>query len=231
MLRLPKARVNAKDLDPYFVARHGPRLARAGEYILLDIFTDAEDGESTYNHKTSRISLAELAPLHAELMRGDLSPAYLAWLIAVGGHEVEDDAMEPPVPAGLTELTAAQHAMIEFLRIDVDLVGAAAETSGTASKEDAAFRRWLATLSAKKKDVWLKRAANEPELALGGELRRAFQVTVKRATTVARRTAGELRTLAKARRAAAQRSRTARVNKANAASGSQRRAKSGSRRG
>ena len=53
-------------------------------------------------------------------MCGDLRCAYLAWLLAVQEDDVDDDAMEPPVPAGLATLTTAQAAMVEFLRIDLD---------------------------------------------------------------------------------------------------------------
>jgi hypothetical protein len=43
--------------------------------------------------------------------------------------DVADDDAEPPVPPGLSALTAAQAAMVDFFRIDEDLVGAAAEAS------------------------------------------------------------------------------------------------------
>src|SRR5436305_1491537 len=131
-----------------------------GALVLLDLGSDTEEPASDEQHG----SLAALSPLRAELMRGDLRPAYLAWLLAVEGDHVDEDAAEPPVPAGLTELTGAQEAMVEFLRIDIDLIAAAAGRSAAVTDDGAAFRRWLAARSDKEKNAWLRRAADEPDL-------------------------------------------------------------------
>ena len=214
MLRLPKARVDLKALKPYFDGGHAARLTSVGDHVLLDLGSDTEEPE--YDEQ-SQGSLAALSPLRAELMRGDLRPAYLAWLLAVNADHLDDDAEEPPVPAGLGELTAAQEAMVDFLRIDVDLVAAAAGSSAAVTEEGAPFRRWLAALSAKEKDAWLKRAADEPDLALGGELLRAFRTTPKTERSGARRTVGELRALAETQRAEREQAEAARAKKARAA--------------
>lgn len=198
MLRIPKARVDLKALEPYFVARHAARLTSTGEYVLLDLCSDTEEPE--YDEQ-SQGSLAALSPLRAEVMRGDLRPAYLAWLLAVAADDLDDDAEEPPVPAGLAELSAAQEAMVEFLRIDVDLVSAATSASAAVAKDEAPFHRWLAALPTKEKDAWLRRAADDPDLALGGELLRAFRATIRAERPGMRRTVGELRPLAEAQRA------------------------------
>jgi hypothetical protein len=198
MLRMPKARVDLKALEPYFVDRHAARLTSTGEHVLLDLGSDTEEPE--YDEQ-SQGSLATLSPLRAELMRGDLRPAYLAWLLAVAADDLDDDAEEPPVPAGLSELTSAQEAMVEFLRIDVDLVSAAASASAAVATDEAPFRRWLAALPAKEKDAWLRRAADDPDLALGGELLRAFRATTRAVRPGMLRTVGELRALAEAERA------------------------------
>ena len=47
--------------------------------------------------------LPEIAPIRESLIGGDLRPLYLAWLAC--GYE--DEATEPPVPAGLATLTPA----------------------------------------------------------------------------------------------------------------------------
>ena len=46
----------------------------------------------------------------------------------MSGGEDEDE-LEPPVPAGLGSLTAAQRALADFLRLDPDLLQVAAESS------------------------------------------------------------------------------------------------------
>jgi hypothetical protein len=214
MLRIPKARVDLRALKPYFVGGHAARLASVGDHVLLDLGSDTEEPE--YDEQ-SQGSLAALSPLRAELMRGDLRPAYLAWLLAICADDLDDAGEEPPVPAGLGELTAAQEAMVEFLRIDVDLVAAAASKSAVATEDGVPFRRWLAALSVKEKDAWLKRAADEPDLALGGELLRAFRVTTKAERAGARRTVGELRVLAEAQRGEREKADAARAKKAKAA--------------
>jgi len=219
MLRLAKARVDAKALKRYFGVGNAARLTTIGEHVLLDLGSDTEEPESDEYGG----SLAALAPLRAELMRGDLRPAYLAWLLAIEGDQVDDDVEEPPVPARLARLTRAQEAMVEFLRIDVDLVAAAAGGSAAVSDDGAAFRRWLAARSDKEKKAWLRRAGDEPDLALGGELLRAFRATAKRERPGARRTVGELRALAATRREAREDAAAARATKAKATADAARR--------
>jgi len=97
-----------------------------------------------------------------------MRPAYLAWLLAVHTEGVSDDAIEPPVPAGLAKLTAAQEAMVEFLRIDIDLIAAAARGSAAPTDEAAPFHRWLMGLSTRDFDV--SRFRRLPELAIARHL-------------------------------------------------------------
>ncbi len=220
MLRLPKGRVDVKAVKPYFAGGRAARFISKGEHVVLDLTSDTEEPE--YDEQ-SQGALAALAPVRAELMQGDLRPAYLAWLLAVHAEDVGDDAVEPPVPAGLAELTAAQAAMVEFLRIDVDLVAAAASGSAARANEAEPFRRWLRGLSARDKDAWLNRAAEDPGLALGGELLRAFRTTVKGKRAKSRRTVGEIRAYAGEQRAEREKIETARSKKAMAAAEAARR--------
>lgn len=220
MLRLPKARVDVPALKPYFAGRHAARLRLAGEHVVLDLTSDAEEPED--DEEISQGSLAALTPLRAELMRGDLRPAYLAWLLAVQADDVDEDATEPPVPADLATLTAAQDAMADFLRIDVDLLAAAASGSTTSAGGDDRFRAWVARLSQEEKDRWLLRAAEDPELALGGELLRAFRATARPGKAVKGRTVADLHALVEAQRAEREQAETARAQKAREAAARQR---------
>lgn len=214
ILRLPKGRVDVKAVKPYFAGGHAARFISKGQHVVLDLTSDAEEPE--YDER-SQGALAALSPVRAELMQGDLRPAYLAWLLAVHAEDVGDDAVEPPVPAGLAELTAAQEAMVEFLRIDVDLVAAAASGSAVPTNEAEPFRRWLMGLSARDKDAWLNRAAEAPGLALGGELLRAFRTTVKGKRADNRRTVAEIRACAGTQRAKREKMEAVRSKKATAA--------------
>ncbi|HWL86024.1 MAG TPA: hypothetical protein VNO21_09500 [Polyangiaceae bacterium] len=124
MLRVPLARVDHDALRPYFVGRSA-RASVASGHLILDLSSEDEDRDSYY--QASRGSLAGLVPLRTELMRGDLRVTCLVWLVAVGAGDVAEKDIEPPVPPGLSTLTEAQAAMVEFLRIDEDLIAAAAE--------------------------------------------------------------------------------------------------------
>lgn len=65
-------------------------------------------------------SLAALTGVRAELAAGGLRPLYLALLAGAyyiddeyEGGPADDDAVEPPVPAGLAQLTAAQRTLAD----------------------------------------------------------------------------------------------------------------------
>lgn len=191
MLRIPAKRIDAKTLRASFVG-DGARAKVAGEHVILDLCS--EDEEPEYDDESPG-SIGALVPLRTELMRGDLRPAYLAWLLAVQTGDVPDNAVEPPVPPGLASLTAAQAAMLEFLRIDVDLLAAAADASPADVDDADAHRAWAAALTPRAKDAWLTRAVDDPDLALGLEMRRAFRKEAKTPPRAARRVA-ELRDVA-----------------------------------
>ena len=97
------------------------------------------------------------------------------------------------------------------------LVAAAAGGSAAATDDGAAFRRWVVALSDTQKNAWLRRAADHPDLALGGELLRTFRAAAKGERGSARRTVGELRSLAAALRTDRENAEVARANKAKAA--------------
>lgn len=93
--------------------------------------------------------MGRLAPLRDELQRGDCRSLYLGWLAGVTGGEVDNDAVEPEVPPGMSRLSAAQQALVEFLEIDPDLLAAAAQGSRNAEEwsDDDSVETWVADLS------------------------------------------------------------------------------------
>ena len=110
---------------------------------------DQEDGQGW---------MGRLAPLRDELLRGDLRLLYLGWLAGVSAGEIDDEAIEPPPPPGLSGLTAAQLSLAEFLEIDRDLLTAAGLTDtegpGSHADDDAAMEAWIADLpAAESRDV------------------------------------------------------------------------------
>ncbi len=217
VFRLPVDRVDADELERYFVSDTAAAISRVREYVVLDLCR--EDEERDFDEETPG-TLAVLGALRAELLAGDLRPAYLAWLLALDVDELEDDAIEPPVPPGLNEPTAAQEAMIDFLKIDRDLIAAAASASAEPVDESAPLRRWLGALPAAAKEAWLRRALEAPDLALGREMMRAFRADHPLTRAATGRTVRELRALAAAQhdeRRAAEAQRAAAREKAAAA--------------
>src|SRR6266852_5051121 len=94
----------------------------------------------------------------SELAAGDLRLLYLAWLLALQSDEVDDEETEPPVPAGLGNLSAGLKAIVDFFEIDEDLIAVAAASS-PAVEEPAGLAEWVAALSAEEKDELLARTA------------------------------------------------------------------------
>ena len=130
---------------------------------------------------------------------------YLGWLLCVQNEELEDEDLEPPVPPGLDKLSAALESFADFLRLDEDLLDAAAGAS--APLEEVQLSRdevhaWVAALAAAEKDDLLTKLIVEEDLTLATELQQRFlkrQGRDDRQAPVPRRTAGELRRAAEAR--------------------------------
>lgn len=190
MLRLQSEQVSAKSLRPYFVGG-AARASTAGRHVVVQLCSDDEESDY-YADESDDASLAALAPLRTELLEGDFRVAYLAWLLALQAGDIAEDAMEPPMPPGLADLTGAQQALVEFLRLDHDLLNAAAAASPALTNDSASARRWLLALKPRAKDEWLERALTNPNLALGTELRRAFRHQTKTPLTSPQRRASEL---------------------------------------
>ncbi|HHB75672.1 MAG TPA: hypothetical protein ENK84_03900 [Desulfobulbus sp.] len=136
--------------------------------------------------------------LREELIRGDFRCLYLAWLSGVRNEWVELDAIEPPVPDGLGELSGALSTFVRFMRIDPDLVTVAARSSAgkmeSGKEEDLA--RWIHELNATEKDDYLWRIISGNEPHLGNRLYQQFLKSRARnnpaSISQGRRTAGEL---------------------------------------
>jgi len=132
------------DQDAFNRSRYGDN------YLLAWHFSD-ESGENErfWNEDDGPDWMVRLLPLRTELLRGDARPLYLGWLARLSAGQLDDDAVEPPVPAGLAELTPAQQALTEFLALDPDLLAAAASASPVLeSVSDADYDSWLSAQSA-----------------------------------------------------------------------------------
>lgn len=134
-----------------------------------------------------------MIPLRAQILKGDFSAAYIAWLGSLERGHVREGEKEPPVPPGLADLTEPVAALAELLRVDRDLIAAAGEGSAVRTNDTAAIRAWLKALPSADKDRWLCNAIDRPEAALGIELHAAFRKGRGGGeSSVSRRSGGEL---------------------------------------
>jgi hypothetical protein len=157
-------------------------------HVVLDLWSETEEPEEDWFEDGQ--PLASLTPLRAELLRGDRRVAYPAWLLAVQAGELDPDTPEPRVPHGLDADSASLAALTGFLRVDPDLLAAAAEAGIEDTGELERFRSWVERLPAREQQRWLLRAADNLDLAVGsvllGEFRRAHPpVVAERGRTVA----------------------------------------------
>ncbi len=105
--------------------------------------------------------MGSLLSLRSDLLRGDLRCLYLGWLLSAQCEEFDEEELEPPVPAGLGELSAPLHALTEFLGIGEDLVeiassASAPQSAGPGRRE---LAEWIQGLPEKEKDDLLAVAA------------------------------------------------------------------------
>ena len=154
--------------------------------------------------------------MREEILAGDLRPLYLAWLSGVpealdGGFEVTS----PSVPDGLNSLSSAQTALAEFLRVDGDVLDAAAKRSAAATDRGSKdrLRSWIESLPESEKNELLCAVLEHGASQAAATLRRRFTATTRTQREPSIAKAAELMSEADAireRREAEQRERAAR---------------------
>jgi len=210
MLRLPKTLLSKETLTPYCV-EEGLHGWTKGEHLIIEWH---HEGEPPDEWVEGEGWMARLTPIREELERGDYRALYLGWLYAVSfddPDEVREDIIEPPVPAGLGKLTAAQRSLVEFLDIDEDLLAAATQTSPPVSDQTESpheMSQWVATIPADETRQYLllllQGKAKQAEREVKQKYLMARHASVSPATAKSeqkRRSLAELRTLAERARA------------------------------
>lgn len=197
--RLPQELVDSKQLRAMLPGK-AVRVRNSGKSLIVAFESEVEsdDGDDGAGWMGSLMSL------RSDLLRGDVRCLYLGWLLCAENEEFSGDALEPPVPAGLGELSAPLNSLIEFLGIDENLVHVAAAASaplnaGPSRKELAA---WIRGLPEKDKDNLLVATVLDPGERCRNELLRRFQhqnTTLTAPSARHRRTAEELLASAYAR--------------------------------
>jgi hypothetical protein len=194
MLRLPR-----RVLEPTTARRYCRGEAASarvkGEYVIFEFLS--EDEGSDWFEEDEDGSLSSLVPLRAEIASGDLRALYLGWLLCAQAGELDDGDEEPPCPSGLGRLSAALEAFVTFMRVDRDLLEAAAagsqEAEETLPAED--VERWVSGLPEAEKRALLVRLIRGDEPHLRAELVRRFRNSRAASpsdTAAGRRTVGAL---------------------------------------
>ena len=171
-IRLPQESVDYKLLKA-MIPGETVRVRRTARFVIVEFGCESEwDGEDDGTGW-----MASLMPLRSDLLRGDLRCLYLGWLRSAQDGGLDEDEMEPPVPAGLQELSGSLDALIEFLEINEDLVEVAAQASkplaaGPSRKELSA---WIRGLPEKDKNELLITAVVEQSERWRNNFMRRFQ--------------------------------------------------------
>ena len=134
-LKLSHGLFKKADLLPYMIDG-ALTVAHTRTHWILEWALGENDDSDRFNQDDGAAWMGRLVGLREELMQGDLRPLYLGWLAGVIACDVEEDALEPPVPAGISCLSPAQQALVEFLDINRDLL----EVALAGSAQDDAWR-------------------------------------------------------------------------------------------
>ncbi|MFY1634016.1 hypothetical protein ACN27F_12160 [Solwaraspora sp. WMMB335] len=206
MFRLPARLLSLETAQVYCWAEPAEAYL-AGEHVVLDFTSDTED-DDTFD-RGGEGWLGSIVPVREQLATGDFRALYLAWLAAIQTGEFGDQANEPPVPAGLGELTGALESFADFLRVDPYLIAVAAASSAkaaSAAADAAELATWVAGLPVADKDQALIALLGGDGLTVGAELRQRFRLDHGQLNGVASgggsgpRTVGELLDAAEAMR-------------------------------
>lgn len=209
--RFPKDLLDPWPLQPYIVEPY-ISLKTLGDYHILDFDLSEEEPSDEWMEEGDWLGM--VAPLRADILRGDYRALYLAWLHAVElyhPYEIAEDEPEPPLPPGLKNLTAPLQAMADFFGIDKTLLAVAAEASPEQSEE--AKIDWAAAIAQLPREecesFLLRLAQDEPHLALTFQRRLQTMMAMPQPQMIPpQRTVKDLLALQKAR-AEAERKRRA----------------------
>jgi hypothetical protein len=201
MFRLPKTVLDARTARRYCHS-DAASVTETADHVIIDLCLDRDPDDEWLEGSGL---LAGMVQARSDLAAGDLRLLYLAWLLGIQRADEEDDDFEdetePPVPAGLGELSAPLEAIAEFLEIYEDLLAVAAEASSQAGEfQPDALAAWVLTLPATEKDTLLTMLASGQGAQAQALLLRRFRDTTATADhSASARRAAELLEAADAR--------------------------------
>jgi hypothetical protein len=181
LLGFPRAAVDVAQLREHVAVamsdyESGLSVYERGDRIIVDFTFASDEGGGWIDEDEAESWMPSLVQLRADILSGDLRSLYLGWLAGATVNmlemaEMDEDQLdeeeaelldrqEPPVPAGLSDLTAPLVSLTRFLDIDAGLVSVTADASAkltTTEPDERAITEWIAQLPASEKDRLLQR--------------------------------------------------------------------------
>ena len=167
--RFPKGILDIEAIEAYCDEDH-IRLKTLGQVQILEIEINAEEGFDEWIDE--RGLLSTLGRLRDDVMQGDYRALYLAWLKAMKMNaayydedEEDPDSLlndrEPPLPAGLNQLTPPLKRFAGFFEIDPFLISAASQASpNPVPQQNVDFSSLIARLTRHECDEFLLKIIN-----------------------------------------------------------------------
>ena len=167
--RFPHGLLDIKALELYCDEDH-IRIQTIGNVQVLEFEMNEEEGFDEWMEE--RGLLSTLARLRDDILQRDHRALYLGWLKAMSLEsddydEDEDDPEsffsdpEPPLPAGLKQLTPSLKAFADFFEIDPFLISAASERSSDLTPlQPADFASLISRLTRQECDEFLLKIVN-----------------------------------------------------------------------
>ncbi len=180
MLRLPHGLPTTKALWSKYVDGAGVvwRPDAKGPAGILTISSATEPGALEEVWDVDDI-LDRVGGIRQQLIEGDLRPLYFAWMCGCQNDDVDpESAVEPPVPAGLSDSSDAVEALLEFFDLTPAILEAAAEGSPaleTRPDPEAALAEWLQSVEAGTLREWLTQFLTDDMAAARNACLRAFR--------------------------------------------------------
>jgi hypothetical protein len=161
MFRFPTSLINRETIELYCIDNY-ISLSFAGDWAILDWEFSQEEGFNDWIEGEGILS--ELIGLRQEILQQDYRGLYLAWLKAIdlseGYIDIDKTQLEPPIPPGLGQLSAAQKAFTEIFELDEHLLNVACASSGKLTTiSEQTWQQAISQLSASERQDFLLRLA------------------------------------------------------------------------
>ena len=161
MFRFPTSLINRETIELYCIDNY-ISLSFAGDWAILDWEFSQEEGFNDWIEGEGILS--ELIGLRQEILQQDYRGLYLAWLKAIdlseGYIDIDKTQLEPPLPPGLGQLSAAQKAFTEIFELDEHLLNVACASSGKLTTiSEQTWQQAISQLSASERQDFLLRLA------------------------------------------------------------------------